>query len=97
LETNWVVEGEDFCSKDPRVLTAAACTSALFFCAVWCSTCVKSIIVSTVLLLFEVMGTNPQYTELIKTLVMSPGGFSTTNIQFTIIKYNVLVENLFFF
>lgn len=60
-----------------------------------CSTCVKSIVVSASLLLFEMMGTDPQYTELIKTLVMSPGGFSTTNIQFTIITYNVLVENLF--
>jgi hypothetical protein len=37
-------------------------------------------------------GADPQCTEFVKTLVMSTGGFSTTNMQFTVIKYNVLVE-----
>jgi len=77
-------------------LTAAACLSALFFCTVWCSTFVKkSIVVFTVLLLFEMRGTNPQSMEFIKTMVMSQGGFSMTNMQPTVIKYNVLVEKLF--
>jgi len=37
----------------------------------------------------------PQCTEFVKTLVVSPGGFSTANMQFRVIKYSVLVENFF--
>jgi len=40
-------------------------------------------------------GADPQCTEFVKTLVVSPDGFSTGNMQFTVIKYSVLEEKLF--
>jgi len=41
-------------------------------------------------------GADPQCTEFVKTLIVSSGGFSTANMQFTVIKYSFLVEELFF-
>jgi hypothetical protein len=84
----WVIEGEDFTLNSPQDLYK--CPLHLQYGAVY-----KVSNVSTIVLLFQVRGADPQCIEFVKTLVVSPGGFSTTNMQFTIIKYTVLVEKLF--
>jgi len=83
-------EGEDFTMNNPQGLYK--CPLHLQYGAVHVDKVSK---VSTVLLLFEMRGADPHCTEFVKTLVVSPGGFSMANMQFTVIKYSVLVEKLF--
>jgi hypothetical protein len=70
----WVVEGEDLSLNNPQGLYK--CPLYLQNGAVPADKVSK---VSTVLLFFEMRDADPQCTEFVKTLVVSPGGFSTTN------------------